>query len=73
LNYSINHIAKIINADGVVSKDDTIEQLLLDSRKVYSPATAIFFAIKGIRRDGHLFIPELYKRGVRNLVTSKTI
>ncbi len=45
-----------------------IEQLLLDSRKIYSPATSLFFALKGPRRDGHQFIQELYKKGVRNFI-----
>ena len=70
MNYSVSHIAGIINATGTVVTDSTIEHLLLDSRKVYSPATSLFFAIKGVRRDGHQFIPELYKRGVRNFVVS---
>src|SRR5260221_2169887 len=48
-----------------------IEQLLLDSRKVHSPATSLFFALKGIRREGHQFIPEIYKKGVRNFVVSE--
>lgn len=47
--------------------------MLLDSRKVYSPATALFFAIKGPRRDGHQFIPELYKKGIRSFVVSTAV
>ena len=53
--------------------DTKIEHLLLDSRKIYSPATSLFVAIKGVRRDGHQFIPELYKRGVRNFIISQNI
>lgn len=70
MNYSVSHIAGIINATGVVVTDAAIEHLLLDSRKIYSPATSLFFAIKGVRRDGHQFIPELYKRGIKNFVVS---
>lgn len=57
----------------VDAEDARIENLLLDSRKVYSPAVSLFFALKGPRRDGHQFIPELYKKGVRNFVVSKSI
>ena len=66
----MNHIASIIGSTSVVP-DTTIEYLLLDSRKVYSPATSLFFALKGPRRDGHQFIPELYKKGVRSFVISE--
>ena len=71
MNYSITHIARIINATGTVVTDTTIDNLLLDSRKIYSPATSLFFAIKGTRRDGQQFITELYKKGVRNFVVSQ--
>ena len=73
MKYSISHIARIINAEAVLVNDTIIEQLLLDSRKIYSPVTSLFFAIKGPRRDGHQFIPELYKRGVRNFIVSQKI
>ncbi len=66
----MNHIAVIVGSSAVVA-DTPIEYLLLDSRKVYSPATSLFFALKGPRRDGHQFIPELYKKGVRNFVVSE--
>jgi Alr-MurF fusion protein len=46
---------------------------LLDSRKIYSPATSLFFALKGPRRDGHQFIPELYRKGIRNFIISGAI
>ncbi len=73
MSYHISHIAGIINAEGIVTNNSIIQHLLLDSRKVYSPASSLFFAIKGIRRDGHQFIPELYKRGVRNFIISQQI
>lgn len=50
-----------------------VEYLLLDSRKIQSAPSSLFFAIKGFRRDGHQFIPELYEKGVRNFVISEKI
>jgi Alr-MurF fusion protein len=70
LTYSISHIASIINA-AAATGDAVIEFLLLDSRKVIAPPSSLFFALKGARRDGHQFIPELYKKGVRNFVVSE--
>ncbi|MEO6612065.1 MAG: alanine racemase [Chitinophagaceae bacterium] len=73
MNYKISHIARIIQAEAPINDDTVIEHLLLDSRKVYAPASSLFFALKGDRRDGHLFIADLYKKGVRNFVVSEKI
>jgi alanine racemase len=51
--------------------DISIFYLLLDSRKIISSAESLFFAIKGIRHDGHEFIPDLYKKGVRHFVVEE--
>lgn len=42
--------------------------ILTDSRFVSSASESIFFAVKGVRHDGHQFINELYTKGVREFV-----
>jgi Alr-MurF fusion protein len=49
-------------------QDLPITYLLLDSRKIISPLSSLFFAIKGKRHDGHRFLKELYDKGVRSFV-----
>jgi alanine racemase len=56
-----------------VVHDYVVEHLLIDSRKAFSPATSIFFAIISPRRNGHDFIGELYRKGVRCFVVSSSI
>jgi Alr-MurF fusion protein len=75
LTYTIQNIAGIIGGRAVLnnSSSNSIEHLLLDSRKVYSPGTSLFIALKGARRDGHLFIKDLYGKGVRNFIISEAI
>lgn len=73
MNYQLSHIANIIGAASPVTNNLIIEHLLLDSRRVYAPSTSLFFALKGLRRDGHQFISELYKRGVKAFVVSEAI
>jgi Alr-MurF fusion protein len=51
----------------------TINQLIIDSRKAVSKEDSLFFAIKGDRHDGHLFIANLYESGVRQFVIEKEI
>lgn len=70
MSYLVSHIASIIGEESLIRKDSRVEQLLLDSRKINTPATSLFFALQGPRRDGHQFITELYKKGVRNFVVN---
>jgi alanine racemase len=69
LLYSADHIATILGSPSRVSPSP-IEYLLLDSRKIVNPGSSLFFALTGPRRDGIQFLPELYKKGVRNFVVS---
>ena len=69
MEYSMRHIGQITGGKWLqLASDDSIAQLLLDSRRLIFPATSLFFAVKGPRRDGGRFVGELYKRGVRNFV-----
>lgn len=52
------------------SNDILISQIITDSRTVFAPETSLFIAIKGERHDGHQFIEELYRRGIRNFLFS---
>jgi len=74
MEYTIKNIAPIVEGKILqVSHETTIEHLLIDSRKVYSSSTSLFFALKGSRRDGHQFISELYQRGIQNFIISEMI
>ena len=50
-----------------------VKHLLLDSRQIQQSQHTIFFAIAGLRQDGHDFIGDLYKRGIKNFVVSGEI
>ncbi|MBN8855754.1 MAG: bifunctional UDP-N-acetylmuramoyl-tripeptide:D-alanyl-D-alanine ligase/alanine racemase [Sphingobacteriales bacterium 50-39] len=74
MKYAIRHIAGIVGGSFLQFRgDDTVEHLLLDSRRLIFPDTSLFFSLKGPRRDGGLFIEELYRRGVRNFIVGETI
>ncbi|WP_118951764.1 bifunctional UDP-N-acetylmuramoyl-tripeptide:D-alanyl-D-alanine ligase/alanine racemase [Taibaiella helva] len=51
-------------------EDRVINELLIDSRKIINPSRAMFIAIKGSHRDGHEFIADAYKKGVRTFLVS---
>lgn len=69
---TLKNIAAVLQTN-FVGNDHVIEHLLTDSRKLTSPATSLFFALDGPRRNGHLFIEELYKKGLRHFVISQHI
>jgi len=69
VNYSIQHIGEIVGGSFLqLHSNDGIEHLLTDSRKLIFPASSLFFALPGPRRNGHQYIKELYERGTRNFV-----
>jgi Alr-MurF fusion protein len=71
MSFFISHIARSIGAKASIIQDIQIEHLLFDSRKAFDPSRSLFFALKGSRRNGHDFIPELYRKGVRCFVVSE--
>lgn len=70
-NYSAEDISTIkgVKRLGAVN-NQVIRHLLIDSRKLVSPADSLFFAIKSSSNDGHIYIDELYAKGVRLFVVS---
>ncbi len=74
MKYYIEDIAPILKGKLLQQQENAfIEHLLTDSRKLVFPATSLFFAIKGPRRDGHSFLEALYEKGVRNFVVSDAV
>ena len=51
-----------------VARHGEIRTLLTDSRELEDPEGTLFFAIRTKGNDGHRYIGDLYRRGVRNFV-----
>lgn len=66
--YKISQITTLIGARQIGEGEHLIDWLLTDSRSLCFPETTLFFALRGLRGDGHCYIQELYKRGVRSFV-----
>ena len=74
INNSFRHIAETVNGRILqLASESRIEQLVIDSRKIIFPSHSLFFALSSGRRDGHAFISEAYRKGVRNFVISRII
>ena len=70
MNYSIEKITTLIGARRIGTADAEIRWLLTDSRSLCFPEETLFFALKTQRNDGHQYIDDLYRRGVRNFVVN---
>lgn len=72
--YTIKFICEELNIRPLISNDlsSKISELVYDSRKVNNPDESLFFALKATR-DGHDFIPDAYKKGIRNFVISNPV
>jgi len=70
-NISANDISSIKDVKKIgADTHQIIQYLLIDSRKLIFPSGTLFFAIKTSSNDGHLYIDELYQKGVRMFVVS---
>ena len=67
-SYSIEKITTLIGARRIGSADAQIGWLLTDSRSLCFPEETLFFALTSARNNGHRYITDLYRRGVRNFV-----
>ena len=71
MNYSIENIAALVGARCYGSRAVAVEWLLTDSRSLVFPETSLFFALRTKVGDGHRYIADLYRRGVRAFVVSE--
>lgn len=71
MQYSLQQISEITN--GTFNVNDSahvvIKDLITDSRKIIAVEHSLFFALK-VSRDGHHYIDDVLKQGVKNFVIS---
>jgi len=72
MNYTISEVATVIQAKATLVNNGKVSWLLTDSRSLFFPEESIFFALRTPRNNGHRFVDDLYKRGIRHFVVSDT-
>ncbi len=68
--YSITQIVTLIGAHSYGHTETDIAWLLTDSRSLAFPESTLFFALRTQLGDGHKYIADLYRRGVRCFVVN---
>ena len=53
--------------------DQKLTSLCIDTRNLSIQKGSIFFAINGVNHDGHLYVNEAFKKGIRLFVVEKRL
>jgi UDP-N-acetylmuramoyl-tripeptide--D-alanyl-D-alanine ligase len=68
---SIKKLAGVINAQTISGSTETVTSVNIDSRMIKEGS--VFFAIKGVNRDGHDFVSQAFENGAACAVVHKKI
>ena len=71
MTYTIEKITTLIGARRYGDTEANVRWLLTDSRSLCFPEETLFFALRTKRNDGHRYIDDLYRRGVRCFVVEQ--
>lgn len=69
--YTIEKTTTLLGARRYGTADGNVAFLLTDSRSLSFPEETLFFALHSERNDGHRYIDDLYRRGVRAFVVER--
>lgn len=73
MNYSLKEIARICGG-GFSGADGWADTVVTDSRHSFgAQERPLFVAMKGVNHDGHAFIGDLYRRGVRAFMVESEV
>ncbi|HEX8460278.1 MAG TPA: Mur ligase family protein, partial [Segetibacter sp.] len=69
--YTIKEISSVVGGTALLAAPEvTIENLLIDSRRLILPSATLFFALKTERKEGSAYVGELYEKGVKSFVVN---
>lgn len=71
--YSAKKISEIVKGKLNGASNNVIKHLISDSRTITSYSESVFFALVSARNNGHKYVNDLYKNGVRCFVVSENV
>ena len=69
MKLTVDNIARLLGVSSSSGRE--IVTLLTDSRSLCEPETTLFFALRTSVNDGHRYVADLYRRGVRAFVVER--
>ena len=74
MKYRLSEIADIVSGGRLLGADVEVASVMTDSRHSFAVESApLFVAIAGENHDGHNFIGDLYRRGVRAFLVEREV
>jgi alanine racemase len=70
MNIVSGDLARITGGKLIGSAENTIREVITDSRQTAYPDGQVFFAISGKNHDGHQYITSLFEKGIKVFVVS---
>lgn len=70
MTYTLQQIEKILTACLKGNEGEKINYVVFDSRMILPSLNSLFFALKTKQNDGHNYIEDLFKKGLRNFVVN---
>jgi len=73
MRYKIEVIAVLLNGNFLNAPPDpsVLRTIAFDTRKISKGYNTLFFALAGVKSDGHLYLEDAYDKGVRNFVVTQ--
>lgn len=72
--YTVDSIREIVKGTFLTGGAPApIAHLVYDSRAIAFPADSLFFALHTVHQDGHRFIGDAYRKGVRHFVVDRVV
>lgn len=68
--YSLSELAGLLSAR-LEGPDRTIDTVWIDSRNIIHTKTGVFIALHGVQKDGHEFIEDAYRKGIRAFIVKE--
>ncbi len=73
MRYSLARLAVITDGELMHDHGNEVFHLATDSRQIVHPSGAMFAAIRGDHRDGHGFVADAYRLGVRSFLVDQDV
>jgi alanine racemase len=73
ISYKIAEIAEITKGSLNSGGNGTVQNIVYDTRRIFSGKDSLFVCLSSGQRDGHEFIQEAYEKGVRSFLVEKSI
>ena len=72
MKYPLKKIALVVEGKLYNASEEYVDNIITDSRRVYQTTGTLFVALQGPNHDGHKYIPELIKKGIRSFIVEKS-